>query len=291
MGYPTAPVRIIVPLPQGGPADLLARLLAEHLSPRLGQPVVVDNCVGNNTITGTEKVARADPDGHTLLMVPSQFAVHPRTTANLPYDVVKDFRPVSILALSPNILVAHPSVKVETVAQLVALARARPGQLTFGTGGPGSTSHVAAEMFNKMAAVDIRPKHYDGAAPATKKLVEGEVSVLFSVMAPTVPHVKAGALSALAVTGDRRSRAFPHVQTLVEAGYPDFRITTWQGLLAPAGTPDAIIEYLNELVVGLMCEQFVDDWLLSRGFDAFGSTPAQFTERLHQDLNSPVVLG
>lgn len=289
--YPVKPICIVVPLPAGGPADLLARLLAERLSPRLGQTVSVVNRVGNNTVAGTNEVAKALPDGYTLLMVPSQFTVHPRTVPDLPYDVVKDFEPISMLALTPNILVAHPSLEADTVGGLVKLARAQPGVLTFGSGGHGSTSHLAAELFNKAAGIDIRHVPYDGAAPATEALLKSKVSILFSVMAPTFPHVKSGALKALAVTGDQRSRGFPDVPTMVESGYPDFRITTWQGLLAPAGTPKPIILKLNEIIGALMRDSTIEARLLAQGFNPVGSSPGEFAQRIQHDLRTTPNIG
>ena len=282
--YPNKPIRIIVPLPQGGPADVLARAIAQKLSGAWKVQVTVENPVGNDTIDGTLSVAKAAPDGYTLLIIPSQFTVHPRQRKDLPYDVIKDFAPVILMALGPNVLVVHPSVPVNSIQELVALAKSKPGGLKYATGGPRSTSHMTAEKLKSIAGVDIATVHYKGAAPATAAILSGETDMLFSVMAPTVPHVQAGRLKALAVTGPNRSRAIPNAPTMKEAGYPDLEITTWQGLLAPAGTAAEIVAKLNQEVTNILHMEDVQQTLSALGFELLGSTPEAFGEHLKREL-------
>jgi len=284
--FPNKRVRILVPLPQGGPADILARTIAQKLTATWGQEVVVENPVGGDTITGTEMVAKADPDGHTLLVVPSQFTVHPRQRKDLPYDVVKDFAPVILLAMSPNVLVVHPSVPANSMAELVTLAKSQPGALKYASGGPGSTSHVVAEKFKEVAGINIEVVHYKGAAPATDAILAGETAMLFSVMAPTVPHVQSGKLRALAVTGPRRSQLLTTIPTLKEAGIPGIEVTTWQGMLAPGSTPPDIISKINKDVASIINLPEVRQALSAKGFELTGSTPEEFAAHIKMEVSS-----
>ena len=286
--YPSQRIRIIVPLPQGGPADILARMVAQKLAASWGVEVVVENPVGGDTIVGTSIVAKAAPDGYTLLVVPSQFTVHPRQRANLPYDVIRDFAPVILMALGPNVLVVHPSVPVNSIQDLTALAKSKPGVLRYATGGPGSTSHVTAEKLKGLAGIDIVAVHYQGAAPATEAILAGETQMLFSVMAPTIPHVQAGKLKALAVTGPNRSRAIPNCPTMKEAGFPALEITTWQGLLAPAGTAPEVIMKLNREVARILREPDVQQKLTAKGFELAGGTPEEFAARIKMETGMTV---
>jgi tripartite-type tricarboxylate transporter receptor subunit TctC len=206
----------------------------------------------------------------------------------LPYDVIKDFAPVILMALGPNVLVVHPAVPVNSVQELVALARSKPGVLKYATGGPRSTSHVTAEKLKSIAGVDIATVHYKGAAPATAAILAGETDMLFSVMAPTVPHVQAGRLKALAVTGPHRSRAIPDSPTMKEAGFPDLEITTWQGLLAPVGTAPEIVGKLNKEVIKILHMEDVQQTLAALGFELVGSTPEAFADHLKRELAKPL---
>jgi tripartite-type tricarboxylate transporter receptor subunit TctC len=286
--YPGRPVRIIVPLPQGGPADVLARAVGQKLFVLWGVEVTVENAVGGDTIAGTSMVAKADPDGYTLLVVPSQFTVHPRQRSDLPYDVIKDFAPVILMALGPNVLVVHPSVPANSIQELITLAKSKPGMLKYATGGPSSTSHVTAEKLKALAGIDIATVHYKGAAPATAAILAGETDMLFSVMAPTVPHVQAGKLRALAVTGPNRSRAIPDCPTMKESGFPDLEITTWQGLLAPADTAPEIIKKLNRDVVAVLKMQDVQQKLSAQGFELVGSTPEEFSGLIKREVQKTI---
>jgi len=284
--YPSQRVRILVPLPQGGPADILARTIAQKLTASWGQEVVVENPVGGDTITGTEMVAKAEPDGHTLLVVPSQFTVHPRQRKDLPYDVVKDFAPVILLAMSPNVLVVHPSVPANSVQELVALAKSKPGTLKYASGGPGSTSHVVAEKFKTIAGIDVEVVHYKGAAPATEAILAGETAMLFSVMAPTVAHVQSGKLRALAVTGPKRSRTLTTIPTLKEAGIPGIEVTTWQGMLAPSRTPPEVIVKINADVAKIIQLPEVQQALAAKGFELTVSTPEEFAAHIKMEVGT-----
>ena len=283
--YPVKPVRIIVPLPPGGPADVIARIVGEKLAMSWGQPVVVENQTGDDTIKGTSAVAKAPPDGYTLLVVPSQFSVHPRQRTDLPYDVIKDFAPVTLLALGPNVLVVHSSVPVNTVAELVALAKSKPQELKWASaGGKASASHRGAELFQKMAGIDVEFVSFPGAANAVDGVLDGTANVLLSVMAPAIPHVQAGKLRALAGTGPRRSRVIPDVPTLKEVGFPDFEMTTWQGMLAPAGTAPEVIMKLNRDVAKILEIPEVQQKLSAIGFELTGSTPEEFAARIKKEV-------
>ena len=286
--YPNKTVRIIVPLPEGGPADVLARLIGSKLTAIWGQQVVVENRVGGESIPGTLAVAKAPPDGYTLLVVPSQFTVHPHLRKDLPYDVVRDFAPVILMALSPNVLAVHPSVPANTVRDLVKLAQDKPGTLRCASGGPGTTSLKAAQLFEKFAKVTLKHVAYVGAGTATNAVLSGEDAMLFSVMSPTVPQVQSGKLRALAVTGPKRSRAIPDVPTMEEAGIAGYELTTWQGLLAPAATDKAIIAKLNADFAAVLRMPDVQQHLMAQGFDPVQTTPEEFAARIKKEVETPL---
>jgi tripartite-type tricarboxylate transporter receptor subunit TctC len=246
--------------------------------------VTVEDIVGNDSIDGTLAVAHAAPDGHTLLIVPSQFTWHPRQKKNLPYDVVEDFAPALLMALGPNLLVAHPSLPFKSVAELVAHAKAHPRTLKCASAGKASASHRAAELFERMAKVEFSYVYFDGAAPATESLLKGETDILFSVMAPTIPHVKAGRVRALAVTGAKRSTSNPEIPSIAEAGFQGYDVTTWQGLFAPAGTPREIILKLNADVTRVLAMPEVQQVLAKLGFELAGGTPEELAERITREV-------
>lgn len=248
--YPAKPIRLVVPYPPGGPLDIMARAIGQKLTEAWKQPVVVDNRAGAGGNIGADLVAKSPADGYTLLMgAVATHAINPGLYSKLPYDPVKDFTPVALVAQVPNILVINPSVPAKSVRELIALARAKPGYLNFGSGSTGSTGHLAGELFNTMAGVQMVHIPYKGAAPAMADLLSGQVQLMFDNLANALPNVKAGRLRALAVTTLARSAAMPDLPTVAESGLPGFDLTTWFGLMVPAGTPPEIVARLNAEIV------------------------------------------
>ena len=248
--YPSKPIRLIVPYPPGGPLDIMARAIGQKLTEAWSQPVVVDNRAGAGGNIGADLVAKSPADGYTLLMgAVATHAINPTLYAKLPYDPVKDFAPVALVAQVPNILVVNPSVPARSVRELIDLVRARPGYLNFGSGSTGSTGHLAGELFNTMAGVKMVHIPYKGGAPAMADLLAGQVQLMFDNLANALPQVKAGRLRALAVTTLARSPAMPELPTIAESGLPGFDLTTWFGVMAPARTPPEIVVKLNAEIV------------------------------------------
>lgn len=248
--YPAKPIRLVVPYPPGGPLDIMARAIGQKLTEAWKQPVVVDNRAGAGGNIGADLVAKSPADGYTLLMgAVATHAINPSLYSKIPYDPVKDFTPVALVAQVPNILVINPSVPAKSVRELIALARAKPGYLNFGSGSTGSTGHLAGELFNTMAGVQMVHIPYKGAAPAMADLLSGQVQLMFDNLANALPNVKAGRLRALAVTTLARSAAMPDLPTVAESGLPGFDLTTWFGLMVPAGTPPEIVARLNAEIV------------------------------------------
>lgn len=248
--YPAKPIRLVVPYPAGGPLDIMARAIGQKLTEAWKQPVVVDNRAGAGGNIGADLVAKSAPDGYTLLMgAVATHAINPTLYSKIPYDPVRDFAPVALVAQVPNILVVNPAVPAKTVQELIELARAKPGYLNFGSGSTGSTGHLAGELFKTMAGVQMVHIPYKGAAPALADLLAGQVQLMFDNLANSLPNVKAGKLRALAVTTLARSPAMPDLPTIAESGLPGFDLTTWFGLLVPAGTPPEIVAKLNAEVV------------------------------------------
>lgn len=246
-GYPAKPVRIIVPFVAGGGSDVTARMVADKLTTAMGQPVIVDNRGGASGNIGINAVAKSPPDGYTLLVMSSNFAVNPSLYANAGYDPVRDFEPVAGLTSYMFYLVVHPSLPPRSVRALIALAKTNPGKLTYASAGIATGGHFAAEMFNIMAGVKLTHVPYKGVGPGIIDTIGGQVSLMFGVP-EVVPHVKTGRLSLLAVTGAARSAGMPNVPTVAESGLPGFDVTSWHALFAPAGTPAAIVKRLNEEV-------------------------------------------
>ncbi len=248
--YPSKPIRLVVPYPPGGPLDIMARAIGQKLTEAWGQPVVVDNRAGAGGNIGADLVAKSPADGYTLLMgAVATHAINPTLYGKLAYDPVRDFAPVALVAQVPNILVVNPSVPVKSVRELIDLARARPGYLNFASGSTGSTGHLAGELFNTMAGVEMVHIPYKGGAPAMADLLAGQVQLMFDNLANALPNVKAGRLRALAVTTLKRSPAMPDLPTVAESGLPGFDLTTWFGLMVPAGTPPEIVAKLNAEIV------------------------------------------
>ena len=243
--YPSKPIRLVVTFPPGGSTDIAARLVANQLSESLKGPVLVDNRPGGNTVIGTEIVAKAAPDGYTLLFAASAFGIVPSLYAQLPYDVEKDFRPVAMVATFPSVLVTHPSVPANTLQQLIDFARQKPGVLNFGSAGSGSTGRLAGELLKQTAGIDLVHVPYKGGAPAFKDLVGGQIQMMFANITEVAQPIQAGSLKGLVITAALRSELLPEVPTVVEAGYPMLEAVNWQGVFAPAGTPDDVFRLLE----------------------------------------------
>jgi len=283
--YPTKPLRLIAPFAPGGPTDLFARLMGAKLGERLGQPVLVENRPGSGGSVGAEVAAKAAPDGYTLILVSSSFAVNATLYPKLPYDTLKDFAPVTLLASAPFVLVAHTSVPADSVRELIALAKAKPGALNYGSGGSGSGPHIVAELFKSQASVDIVHIPYKGTGPLIAALVAGDVQLAFGNMFALVPQVKSGRLKAIAVTGRERSSALPEVPTVGESGLPGFEAVGVHGLLAPAGTPKRVIDRLNAECVAILRSPEMRAQLASDGADAVGNTPEQYTGQIAAEMH------
>ena len=283
-GYPAKPIRMIVPYVPGGPTDILGRSAAQAISDALGQPVVIDNRPGAAGNVGTVAAARSAPDGYTLNMVAISFAVAPSLDPKVGFDPLRDFAPISLIATVNNMLVVHPSLPVKSVKDLVALARARPGQLTYASGGSGGAQHLAGELFASLAGVKMLHIPYKGSAPGVTALLGGEVMLGFTDTLITLPLVKSGKLRALAVTGPVRSPLVPDVPTMAEAGLPKYAVNVWFGLLAPAGTPGEIVSRLGAEVGRHVRSAEMRDRLTALGAEPVGNTPEQFAAFLRAEI-------
>ena len=274
--YPSRPIRIIVPYAAGGFTDIVSRLVAQKMSIKLGQPVVVENKAGGSTIIGAEAVAKSPPDGYTLLMaVTTTISTNPFLFKKLPYKP-SDFVPVALTGLTPFVLSAHPSVPANTLAELIALEKAKPGTLNLATLGTGSSTHLVGEMFNSLAGVKLNMIPYKGAAPALNDLMAGHVQLFFDGIATSAPMFRAGKLKGIAITGDSRSQAAPQVPTFAESGLPDMQAASWYGLLAPARTPQAIVDLLNQATNEALQSPDVSARVAQDGASAPTLTPKQF---------------
>jgi len=282
--YPSRVVRVVVPFAAGGGADAVGRAVAERLSARLGRPFVVDNRPGAAGNIGTEQVARAAPDGYTLLVTGPNHATNPHLFRQLPFDPVRDFAPVSLLTSAPYVLVAHAGLEARNFQDLLALARARPGVIAYGSAGNGTAGHLAMELIKSTAGIDLVHVPYRGSPPLLADLVSGQVSVGFDNVLSSAPLIAAGRLRALAVSGARRAPALPDVPTLAESGLPGFDVTVWQGLLAPAGTPAPIVARLNTEIVAALRSPDLRARLDQLGVEAIGSSPEEFARFLNAEL-------
>lgn len=271
--YPGRPIRIIVAYAPGGTTDFTARVIGPKLAEALGQQVVIDNRSGAGSLIGTDLVAKASPDGYTLLMADTAFGIVPALYAKLAFDPLKDFTPVMQIISMPNCLVVHPSLPAKSVKELVALAKAKPGQLTFGSGGVGTPLHMGGEQLKVAANIDIVHVPYKGAAPAMSDLVGGQLAMVFPTMTLGVPQVRAGRLRALAVTSARRTAALPEVPTMTEAGFPAVNATSWFGLVAPAKTPKPVIARLHAEMVKIVKMPDVRERFEAQHAEIVGGTP------------------
>lgn len=282
--YPSKPIRIIVPYPPGGITDILGRLVAQKLNAAWGQPVVVENRPGAGTNLGSELVAKAPPDGYVLLWAGIANTVGPALYPKLPYDPLRDFAWITNLAKVPVMIVAHPSVPVHNARELIALAKAKPGRLTFGSAGIATSGHLAGELLRSMAHINITHVPYKGSAYALTDAISGQIDLYFGAMASPMPHVKAGRLRALAVTSLRRAAAAPDLPTLDEQGVKGFETSTWYGVAAPAGTPGDIVGKLHDEIVRIIKLPEVRERLAAEGADFVGDTPAEFTNFVKAEL-------
>ena len=279
--YPTKPIRLVVPFPPGGATDILARNVAQKLSETWGQSVVVDNRPGAGGNIGSELVAKAAPDGYTLEMgTVGTHAINASLYSKMPYDHVKDFAPIILVAGVPNVLVVNPSVPVNSVQELIAYAKANPGKLKFASSGPGTSIHLSGELFKVMAGVQMTHVPYKGSAPALQDLLGGQVQLMFDNLPPSLPQIKAGKLHALAVTSLTRAPALPDVPTIAESGLPGFEASSWFGILAPAGTPPAIIAKVNAEVAKWLASPEGKDKLVAIGANAGGGSPEDFARHI-----------
>jgi len=264
--------RIVVPFAPGGGTDLVARILAQEMAKNMGGTVIVENKPGAGTIIGTQAVAGSPPDGHTLLMATFAHAVNTSLHAKLPYDTHKDFAPVALVARSFNIVVVNPSSEIRSIADLIAAARANPDKLNYGTFGPGTSAHLAGELFNSLAHVGMTAVHYKGAAPAISDLLGGTIQVMFTTVASAASLIKAGQLRALAVTSAERTAAFPDLPAIAEAGVPGYAAESWYGLYAPARTPAPIIALLNKVVAKAVKSNAFNTLAVNEGLVMAGGT-------------------
>jgi tripartite-type tricarboxylate transporter receptor subunit TctC len=281
--YPNRPVKLIVPFPAGGPPDVIARIVADSMSARLGQSVVVDNRPGAGATIGTRSVANAEPDGHTLLFASTtSLSIGPALFKNLDYDPVKSFTPVAGISIGPMVVVVHPSVPAKTVQELVAHAKANPGKLNYGAG-VASPPHIAWGLFTVVTGTDILFVPYRGMAPAMNDLVSGQIQMMIDGTGPLLPHIQAGTIRALAVTGRTRSPDFPHLPTMIQSGYPDYVLTFWTGIVAPAATPQAIVARLNSVINDGLASSALKDGLARFNVEANIASPQEFSTMLAQE--------
>lgn len=282
--YPSRPIRVIVPQSAGGSTDVAARVLMDRLSEVLKQNIVIDNRPGAGSLNGTDAAAKAAPDGYTLLSIAASLTITPALQTHLPFDPVRDFAPITQIVDLPHIVVIHPSVAAKNVAEFIALLKAKPGQISAGFSGIGTSTHLAIELFQYMSQTKMLLVPYKGGAPAMTALLGGEVQVNFGTSSTALPHIRAGKLRALGVTGGKRSQAIPELPTLAEAGVKGYQHASWVGLLAPARTPKPIIDRLHAESVKILARDDVRKGFLKSGMEAEGNTPQEFAETIRREV-------
>ncbi|MDQ5849618.1 MAG: tripartite tricarboxylate transporter substrate binding protein [Pseudomonadota bacterium] len=282
--WPSRPIRFILPFPPGGGTDILGRVIADRLSASLGQPVVIENRGGAGGNVGAEAAAKAAPDGYSIVLVAPSLAISPTLYAKLNYDPVRDFAPVSLVATVPNVMVTHPSVAAQTLQEFIALAKSRPGGMNFGSGGNGTSNHLAGELFNLVTGTKLVHIPYKGVNLAMNDVLSGEIHLVVIGIPAAAPHIKSGKLRALALIAPQRSRTLPEVPTIAEAGLADFEVTTWYGVLAPAGTPRPIVARLNAELVRIMHAPELKERLDAMGTEPRTSTPEEFAAYIRQEI-------
>jgi tripartite-type tricarboxylate transporter receptor subunit TctC len=282
--WPSRPIRLILPFPPGGGTDILGRLIAERLSVSLGQPVVTENRGGAGGNVGAEAAARSAPDGYTIVLVAPSLAISPTLYSKINYDPVKDFAPVSLVATVPNVMITQPSIPAENLQEFIAFAKTKPGALNFGSGGAGTSNHLAGELFNIVAGTKLVHIPYKGVNLAMQDVLSGNVHLVFIGIPAATPHIKAGKLRALALVAPQRLSALPDVPTVAEAGLKDFEVTTWYGVLAPAGTPRPIVMRLNSELVNIMHSPELKEKLAASGTEPLTSTPEEFAAYIKREM-------
>jgi len=282
--YPSRPVRIVVPSPPGGGTDIIARVLAQYFSTTMGQQFFVENKPGAGNMIGIESVARAAPDGYTFLFVPSTLALNTVMYKKVSYDPVRDFAPITLAAAANNVLVVNPAVPAKTLAELVALAKEKPGQLTYGTPGIGTSPHMSMELLKSLAGIDLQHIPYRGTAPAMTDVISGQISAMFSNALTAKPQIETGAIRALGVSGRKRSAALPDIPPIAEAGVPGYEATQWYGLVAPAGTPADILARVHAEATAALKTKEMQDKLAGDGAEPVGTTPAEFAAHIRTEL-------
>src|SRR5918999_1657638 len=282
--WPSRPIRFILPFPPGGGTDILGRLIAERLSANLGQPVVTENRGGAGGNVGAEAAARSAPDGYTIVLVAPSLAISPTLYSKLNYDPVKDFAPVSLVATVPNVMITQASLPVQTLQDFIAFAKSKPGALNFGSGGAGTSNHLAGELFNIVTGAKLVHVPYKGVNLAMQDVLAGNVHLVFIGIPAAAPHIKAGRLRALAVVARERSQALPEVPTVAEAGLRDFEVTTWYGVLVPAGTSKNVVNRLNAELVKVMHSPELKERLAATGTEPLTSTPDEFAAYIKREI-------
>lgn len=282
--YPNRPIRLIVPQSAGGSTDLIARLLSQKVGDALGQSIVVDNRPGAGSINGTDMVAKAAPDGYTLLAVAASFTITPALRKNLPFNPVRDFRPISQIATLPHILIVHPSVPVKSVKDLIALARSRPGELNVAASGIATSTHLAAELFMHLTDTKMVVVPYKGGSPSMTAMLAGQCQVNFAAISTAIPHVRSGKVRAIAVSSAKRSVAAPELPTIAEAGVAGYEHASWVGMLAPTGTPQPVLNRLNAEAVKAAQAPDTKPYLLKFGMEPVGGTPAEFAALIKAEI-------
>jgi tripartite-type tricarboxylate transporter receptor subunit TctC len=283
--YPIRPIRVIVPQSAGGSTDVAARVLTDRLTEVFKQNIVVDNRPGAGSLHGTEAAAKAAPDGHTLLIIAASLSITPALQPNLPYDPVRDFAPITQIVDLPHIVVVHPSVQAKNLADLLALLKAKPGQISAGFSGIGTSTHLAIELFQYMSQTKMLLVPFKGGAPAMTSLLSGEVQVNFGTSSTALPHIRGGKLRALAVTGAKRSQAAPEIPTVAEAGVKGYQHASWVGMLAPAKTPQPVIDRLHAESVKILARSDVRNGFLKGGMEAEGNSPKEFADTIVREVD------
>jgi len=283
-GWPNRPIRMIVPYTPGGYTDLMARLVGQKISDALGQPIIFENKPGANAIIGTDVVAKAAPDGYTIGTVIAAHAVNATLNPKLPYDTLKDFTYVSLMSVAPLIMIAHPSLPANNVKELIALAKAKPGELNFASSGVGAAAHLTMEMFKSRTGIDMQHIPYKGTAGALQDVIGGRINVMFDVVGPLMPQVRSGLAKSIVVTAKERIPAASDVPTMAEQGVPDFISGTWAGIIAPAGTPKEIVDRIAAEAKKALADPAMKDKLAEQGIVAVGSTPEQFRAFVAEEI-------
>ena len=283
-GWPNRPIRMIVPYTPGGYTDLMARLVGQKISDALGQPIIFENKPGANAIIGTDVVAKSAPDGYTFGTVIAAHAVNPTLNPKLPYDTLKDFTYVSLMSVAPLIMIAHPSLPANNVQELIALAKAKPGELNFASSGVGAAAHLTMEMFKSRTGIDMQHIPYKGTAGALQDVIGGRINVMFDVVGPLMPQVRSGLAKSIVVTAKERIPAASDVPTMAEQGVPDFVSGTWAGLIAPAGTPKEIVDRISAEAKKALADPALKDKLVEQGIVAVGSTPEEFRSFVAEEI-------